>query len=128
MCFQIWFWNVNDAPASIKSGSPNMSEFGTPKATFESSTCDMNSYFDEEQMIMYVELELFHLKLRSSFTEAETLLHFSAICSINTTLMGDWAGATFWNNGCTGTLAATVANADNFNKAYWLINSVKLYA
>lgn len=42
--------------------------------------------------------------------------------------MGDWAGATFWNNGCSGTLAATVADASNFDKAYWLINSVKLYA
>lgn len=49
---QIWFWGVNDVPASIKNGSPNMAEFGTPKATFESSSCDMDSFFDEEQMIM----------------------------------------------------------------------------
>jgi hypothetical protein len=50
------------------------------------------------------------------------------VYSINTTLMGDWAGATFSTNGCSGTLADTVANGNNFNDAYWLINSVKLFA
>lgn len=57
--------------------------------------------------------------------------NFAEICilfSINTTLMGDWAGATFWTNGCTGTLADTLANAGNFNNAYWLIDYVKIYA
>jgi outer membrane cobalamin receptor len=49
------------------------------------------------------------------------------LCSINTTLMGDWAGATFWQNGCTGTAASLLSNGANFSKAYWLINSVKIY-
>ena len=40
--------------------------------------------------------------------------------------MGDWAGATFHENGCTGSLTDAVANG-NFNNAYWLINSVKVY-
>jgi len=52
---------------------------------------------------------------------------FFARLSINTTLMGDWAGATFWDNGCSGTLAATLADASNFANAYWLVNSVKIY-
>ena len=41
--------------------------------------------------------------------------------------MGDWAGATFWQNGCTGTAASLLSNGANFSKAYWLINSVKIY-
>jgi hypothetical protein len=41
--------------------------------------------------------------------------------------MGDWAGATFWQNGCTGTLADALSNGSKFNDAYWLINSVKIY-
>lgn len=41
--------------------------------------------------------------------------------------MGDWAGQTFWQNGCTGTATSLLANGGNFSKAYWLINSVKIY-
>lgn len=29
-----------------------MAEFGTPKAFFASDQCDMDSYFDPEQMLM----------------------------------------------------------------------------
>lgn len=96
---KIWFWERSDIPSSITNGSPDMSTFGNPKADFGSSTCDMDTYFDDEQMII-----------------------------INTTLMGDWAGATFWENGCVGSLAATLATGSNFDDAYWLINSVKLFS
>jgi len=96
---KIWFFTASAIPDSIKNGSPDMSEFGTPKAFFGSDQCDMDSFFDPEQMLI-----------------------------INTTIMGDWAGSTFWQNGCSGTLAGTLADASNFNDAYWLINSVKIFA
>lgn len=95
---KIWFWKRSDIPASILSGSPDMSTFGSPKAHFGSSTCNMDTFFDDEQMLI-----------------------------INTTLMGDWAGATFWENGCVGSLIGTLTTASNFNDAYFAINSVKIF-
>jgi hypothetical protein len=50
----MWFFTTSTVPESIKNGSPNMDEFGTPKAVFESSSCDMSTFFDDEQMIMCV--------------------------------------------------------------------------
>ncbi|KAL7006985.1 hypothetical protein EMMF5_003569 [Cystobasidiomycetes sp. EMM_F5] len=95
---KIWFWSRANVPASVSAGSPDMSTFGNPKAAWSSSSCTLDQFFDAEQMII-----------------------------INTTLMGDWAGATFWDNGCTGTLADAMNNANNVANAYWLINSVKIY-
>jgi len=42
-------------------------------------------------------------------------------------LGGDWAGATFTEAGCPGTLADYVADPTNFANANWAINYVRIY-
>ncbi|PVF92802.1 hypothetical protein CPB86DRAFT_716752, partial [Serendipita vermifera] len=42
-------------------------------------------------------------------------------------LGGDWAGTTFTEAGCPGSLADYVANPANFADAHWAVNSVRVY-
>ncbi|KAG8836038.1 hypothetical protein FRC17_010502 [Serendipita sp. 399] len=42
-------------------------------------------------------------------------------------LGGDWAGATFSDAGCPGSIADYVANPVNFANANWAVNSVRVY-
>lgn len=68
----------------------------------------------------------------TAFSSINTTVSLSEPCYdehrlTNGKLLGDWSGATFWQNGCTGTTSSLLANGGNFSKAYWLINSVKIY-
>ncbi|KZS94799.1 glycoside hydrolase family 16 protein [Sistotremastrum niveocremeum HHB9708] len=46
---------------------------------------------------------------------------------IDTTLCGDWAGASYGSAGCPGTCAEAVQNPANFKYAKWVINYIATY-
>jgi hypothetical protein len=47
--------------------------------------------------------------------------------TINTTLCGDWGGNVFDNGGMSGCKAFVADNANKFDKAYFLINSIRVF-
>jgi hypothetical protein len=95
---KIWHFARADIPADITSGSPNPSSWPKPAADFKSTTCDMKSHF------------------------------YDHVLTIDTTLCGDWAGATYSSSGCPGTCAEAVADPNNFKDAKWKINSITVYS
>lgn len=94
----LWYWPRGRVPHSVQRGHPTMRDFGRPTAFYTSKRCNTKEFFDEEMMII-----------------------------INTTLMGDWAGAEFTKSGCKGTKESIMADRDNFVDAFWVVNSVKTY-
>ncbi|KAF9454288.1 glycoside hydrolase family 16 protein [Macrolepiota fuliginosa MF-IS2] len=56
------------------------------------------------------------------------MVHFSShSLVIDTTLCGDWAGATYTSAGCPGTCQQAVADPNNFKNAKWRINYIGVY-
>lgn len=58
------------------------------------------------------------------------LVSLSSAClyhSLMAAIGGDWAGATFSQAGCPGTVADYVAEPSNFANANWAVNSVRIY-
>ncbi|GAA5910979.1 hypothetical protein JCM6882_006736 [Rhodosporidiobolus microsporus] len=96
----IWFWSRPDIPDDITSGSPDNSNWGKPSAMWKKDTCDIASYFGDQTLV------------------------------INTTLCGDWAGATFPQvcASAGGTCSDYVADPAHFNEAWWEVNYVKVYS
>ncbi|KAG9076025.1 hypothetical protein FRC06_009755, partial [Ceratobasidium sp. 370] len=101
---KIWFWSRNsgNTPASVKSGSSSVdtSGWGQPTALFVNNSCDMNSHFGPENII------------------------------INLTFCGDWAGnsAVYAGSGCPSTCVDYVNNNPAaFANAYWDIASLRVY-
>lgn len=96
---QITFWNFprGEIPQDIKSGNPNPASWGTPAAHFSSSSCDFKKLFVDHSLV------------------------------IDTTLCGDYAGATYEQKGCPGTCAEAVANPANFKFAKWKLNYIAVY-
>lgn len=100
----VWFWERGSAavPGSV-TGMPtsiSSADFGTPIATFPTcSTCDIGSKFGANNIIFDIDL------------------------------CGDYAEATYAASGCPGTCVGYVnANPGAFSNAFWLINSVRVYA
>ncbi|KAN0098597.1 glycoside hydrolase family 16 protein [Hyaloscypha variabilis] len=102
----VWFFPRSAIPADITSGSPNPSGWGTPTATFaSSSSCEVDQFFMNHNIVF------------------------------DTTFCGDWAGqASVWDSSCQASTGASTceayvaANPSAFTDAYWLINSVKVYS
>lgn len=101
-----WFIPRASIPADITNGKPTPSTWVTPMAKYSSDSCDFNTYFG-----------------------AQTLI-------VTMTLCGDWAGspdvygANWSGNGeryCPGNCTARVMNGSNFEDAYFTFNSVKVY-
>ncbi|THV02493.1 glycoside hydrolase family 16 protein [Dendrothele bispora CBS 962.96] len=54
--------------------------------------------------------------------------HFSDHALVfDTTLCGDWAGATFSGDGCPGTCSDYIKDPSNFHTAHWKLNYVSVY-
>ncbi|PPQ67875.1 hypothetical protein CVT25_010314 [Psilocybe cyanescens] len=94
---KIWRFSRGNIPADITSKNPNPSTWGVPAANFPSATCDMASHFFEHNLV------------------------------INTSICGDFAGATYPTSGCPGTCGEAVANATNFKFAKWRLNYIAVY-
>lgn len=89
----IWFFSrENGIPADIDAKAPNPAGWGKPRAHFANDGCDTDDYFGSQTIVF------------------------------DTTLCGDWAGATYQSGGCPGTCSQRVMNPANFNDAYWEIN------
>jgi hypothetical protein len=95
---KIWHFARSDIPQDISAignnatttGSPNPDSWGPPVAFWSSDTCDMGSHFHDHSLVF------------------------------DTTLCGDWAGATYGASGCPGTCDQAVADPSNFKSEYSL--------
>ncbi|KAK0906142.1 hypothetical protein LTR91_008630 [Friedmanniomyces endolithicus] len=106
-----WFFPRGSIPASITSGAPNVSTFGTPAVNAQSGggyTCDIQSHFANMSII------------------------------INTDFCGAWAGQVYSSQFPQCPQTANVSSLDScvdfvgnnpsyFTQAYWQINSIKVY-
>ncbi|KZT36648.1 endo-1,3(4)-beta-glucanase [Sistotremastrum suecicum HHB10207 ss-3] len=100
---KMWFWTRNGggAPSDLTSGaaSVNTDNWGTPWAWWpNTASCNLASHFNGNNII------------------------------INLTLCGDWAGAVFNSDGCSGDCATYVNNNPSaFANAYWNFAAVRVY-
>lgn len=95
----IWFFPRSAIPSDIASNAPDMSSWPLPKARWTNATCDIQSFFEPQTMI------------------------------INITLCGSWAGtASSWRKtGMPGTCVDAVTDPNNYKNAVFRIKSVKVY-
>ncbi|KAF9006097.1 concanavalin A-like lectin/glucanase domain-containing protein [Cyathus striatus] len=83
---RVWHFPRTNIPDDIKNGEQQLfpESWGTPVAFFSSDSCSMSDHFYEHKLV------------------------------IDTTLCGDWAGATYSSAGCPGTCGQRVSNPANF--------------
>ncbi|KAG8679182.1 hypothetical protein FRC09_019154, partial [Ceratobasidium sp. 395] len=84
-------------PNKYGSASPDPTGWGVPKAHWTSSACSTTKFFKDHSLVF------------------------------DTTLCGDWAGATYGSAGCPGTCADRLQDPANFKNAVWRINSVTVF-
>ncbi|KAJ8468523.1 hypothetical protein ONZ51_g9591 [Trametes cubensis] len=104
----IWFWTRKDVPDSVTNANTTIdpSSWGTPSASFASSSCDINKFFGPQQMV------------------------------IDITLCGDWAGVpSEYQATCGGDGTQSVCyvdnvinNGTNYADAYFEISSIKAFS
>lgn len=94
----IWFFARNNIPSDLASKKPQPSKWGRPRAFFASDDCSMGQFFGDQTIVF------------------------------DTTLCGDWGGATYQSGGCPGTCSQRVTNPNNFKDAYWAINYVRTFS
>jgi len=107
---RIWFWSRNEAtiPDEIRNPPTDSSQdifpqdsWGMPEAVFplgSGSSCDYDSHFNAHQLVF------------------------------DLTFCGDWAGSAYSSSGCGGSCEDLVDNNPQaFSKAYWEINSLRIY-
>lgn len=94
---KVWHFARNEIPTDIKNKMPNPSSWGVPAAFWSTSSCDMASHFRDHSLVL------------------------------DTTLCGDFAGATFSNDGCSGSCAQAVTDPKNYRFAKWKLNYIAVY-
>jgi len=94
---KIWHFPRTNIPKDIQDKQPDPSTWGTPAAFWSPDGCDMQSHF------------------------------FDHVLTIDTTLCGDFAGATYGSSGCPGTCEQAVKDPNNFTRAKWMINYIAVY-
>jgi hypothetical protein len=97
----IWFFPRSQIPADITAGTPQPSTWGVPQARF-AGACDIDTHFHDQKIV---------------FTN---------------TFCGDWAGQVWSQDSQCAPAAATCQdfvqnNPSQFQKAYWDINSLRVY-
>ncbi|PSR74325.1 hypothetical protein PHLCEN_2v9942 [Hermanssonia centrifuga] len=91
----VWFFPRTEIPQDISSGNPDPSSWGAPVALFPNNdSCDTSAHFHDHSLV------------------------------IDTTLCGDWAGNSFGGDGCPGTCADFILNANNFQRKPLFIISI----
>lgn len=98
----IWFFARSKIPADISSNTPNPASWGTPSAMF-AGACNIDSHFKDMQIVF------------------------------DTTFCGVWAGKTWDQQPACKAMAPTCEShvgemTGYFKDAYWLVNSVKVFA
>ncbi|KAK4055351.1 hypothetical protein OIO90_003189 [Microbotryomycetes sp. JL221] len=101
----IWFFSRNDVPSDLdvatnSSAVPNPSSWGTPTAFYPSSSCDIQEFFQPQQLTFTI------------------------------TLCGDWAGnAVVYNQTCQGVCYVdnVIGNGSNYQQAYFEVQHVSVY-
>lgn len=99
----IWYFSRGSIPADINNSNPEPSTWGKPTAEFKGgSGCDIDSHFKDNQIVF------------------------------DTTFCGDWAGATFSQDGTCSALGSSCQdyvqnNPAAFKESYWAVNSLKVY-
>ncbi|KAI0673184.1 concanavalin A-like lectin/glucanase domain-containing protein [Trametes maxima] len=104
----IWFWSRNNVPSSVSSASDSIdpSSWGTPSASYPSSSCDISEFFTPQQLVLDI------------------------------TLCGDWAGvASVYQSTCGGDGTATACYLNNvinngtaYANAYFEISYIKAFS
>ncbi|TFK45227.1 endo-1,3(4)-beta-glucanase-like protein [Heliocybe sulcata] len=99
---KVWFWSRGDAsvPADVSgnTGSVDTDNWGEPTAYFPNTDCNLASHFGQNNIIF------------------------------DLTLCGDWAGAVYNSDGCSGDCVTYVnENPSAFSNAYWDIGFVRVY-
>ncbi|KAL5488346.1 hypothetical protein ACEPAI_6454 [Sanghuangporus weigelae] len=101
---RVFFWSREDSsvPDEVRNGAStvNPDNYGTPYALFPNTSCDLESHFGDNNII------------------------------INLTFCGDWAGqdSIFSGAGCPGTCVDYVNNNPSaFTDAYWEFAAVRVY-
>lgn len=94
---KMWHFARAEIPQDITDGKPDPSKWSTPAAQFPSSSCNTAKYFYDHSLVL------------------------------DTTLCGDWAGATYRSAGCPGTCQQRVADPNNFHDAKWRIKYIAVY-
>ncbi|GAA5881871.1 hypothetical protein JCM16303_003445 [Sporobolomyces ruberrimus] len=93
----IWSFLRDEIPADITAGNPDPTKWGTPKARWDATSCDMKKFFGPQNIVFDI------------------------------TLGGDWAGATYNEAGYSGTWQDAIKKASNFDQAFWEVNYVKVF-
>ncbi|THH27536.1 hypothetical protein EUX98_g6654 [Antrodiella citrinella] len=97
----VWFWSRNgNVPSDVSSGATSIDtdNWGEPFASFPDTSCDIDSHFGEQNII------------------------------INLTFCGDWAGAVYSSDGCPSDCVDYVNNNPSaFTNAYFDFEWVKIY-
>jgi len=96
---KIWNFPRGDIPDDLTAQNPSPSSWGNQylKAAWAASTCSTKQYFKQHAI------------------------------TINTSLCGDWAGASYKSAGGPGTCQERVMKGSNFDTAVWKIKSVTVY-
>jgi len=93
----IWHFPRGSIPSDITSQTPDPTTWGNPAAFWSSASCNIGQHF------------------------------YDHVLTIDTTLCGDWAGATYASSGCPSTCEEAVADPSNFKDAKWNIASIAVY-
>jgi len=98
----IYFFARGSIPSDITDGSPDPSGWGTPIAQFTDSSCDIESYFTDLQIVF------------------------------DTTFCGQWAGNVWSSGSCASVASTCDDYVENnpaaFADAYWSINTLQVYS
>ncbi|GAA5954316.1 hypothetical protein JCM10213_009171 [Rhodosporidiobolus nylandii] len=104
----MWRWTRSAIPSDIKNGAPRSSQWGTPVAAWDSSTCDIKSLIKQQ------------------------------IITFDITTCGDWAAVqSVWQDPLQSgsscypkyaNCAAAMRDRANFAEAYFEINSIQIYS
>ncbi|EIN12757.1 hypothetical protein PUNSTDRAFT_111149 [Punctularia strigosozonata HHB-11173 SS5] len=95
---EMWFFPRGQVPTDLSTNNPEPTLWGQPSASFPASTCNPSTFFQPQRLIL------------------------------NTDLCGSWAGNVMDSTGCPGIVCTTlIADASNFDTAYWEISSVKTF-
>lgn len=95
----VWFFYRAAVPPDITLGAPNPTpeNWGAPSASLSNIGCDLDKYFVDHAIIFDI------------------------------TVCGDWAGASYQQDGCPGSCQEHVMDPSNFDNASWVINSLSVY-
>lgn len=94
----VWFFPRGSIPADLPTDTPNPDGWGLPTAAYPATSCDFNTFFRPQTLI------------------------------IHTTICGNFAGqANVFAQTCSGNCLDLVQIPENYNTAYWEISYLKVF-